>query len=281
VRRWHVPRWVVVVGLVVVVAGAVFVGRRFLNSDRQSCPSSPGLGHACVIAGVEFVAVPGGEFAMGDDSDIAEPSEQPVHTVRLDTYWIARTELTLSHWNTFVAASGYARGRSQAPSDNHPVVSITWDDAKAYCDWFSTTYGVATRPPSEAEWEYAARGGLTGSPYPNGDSISPRDANYASDGPVKVATYPPNGYGLYDMAGNVFEWVGDWYEKDYYSTSPAENPRGPATRATTPQRRADRGGGWCRGAETLRVSARHAGPGPNDEGGTADCLGFRPVMEMG
>jgi sulfatase modifying factor 1 len=217
---------------------------------------------------------------MGDDSSLANPNEQPVHAVTLDAFWMAKTELTLGQWNAFVAASGYRRGRAQAENDDHPVVSITWEDAKAYCDWFSKTYGVVMRLPSEAEWEYAARGGLSGRQYPNGDSISPRDANYGSDGPVKVATYPPNGYGLYDMAGNVFEWVGDWYESDYYSRSPAENPRGRATQDNSPQRRADRGGGWCRGVETLRVSARHAGPGPYDEGGTADCLGFRPIIEM-
>jgi formylglycine-generating enzyme required for sulfatase activity len=184
---------------------------------------------------------------MGDGSEAALPNEQPVHNVTLDTFWMAKTELTLKQWNAFIAATGYPRGRSQAQSEDHPVVSITRADP--------------------------ARGGLQGQQYPNGDSISLQEANYASD--------PPNGYGLYDMAGNVFEWVGDWYEKDYYRTSPSTNPHGPATQDNAPQRRADRGGDWCMSSEKLRVSARHAGPGPWDEGGTADCLGFRPVMEMG
>ena len=275
--------------LIVLLAGAAFVGGKLPNNragqtsgrEGQPCPSSPAAGTSSIIGGIEFVAIPGGEFEMGDSSEAALPNEQPVHNVTLDPFWMAKTELTFKQWNAFVVATGYPRGQSHAQSEDHPVVSITWEDARAYGDWFSKTYGVVVRLPSEAEWEFAARGGLRGRQYPNGDSMSPRDANYASDGAVKVASYPPNGYGLYDMAGNVFEWVGDWYDKDYYRASPSTNPQGPATQDNAPQRRADRGGGWCMSIERVRVSARHAGPGSWDEGGTADCLGFRPVMEMG
>jgi formylglycine-generating enzyme required for sulfatase activity len=216
---------------------------------------------------------------MGDSSDLALPNEQPVHEVTLDGFWMATTELTFKQWNAFVAATGYPRGRSQAQSDLHPLVSLTWEDAKAFGDWFSKTHGVVVRLPSEAEWEFAARGGLDGRQYPNGDSMSPGEANYASEGAVRVASYPPNGYGLSDMAGNVFEWVGDWYDKDYHRVSPRTNPRGPATQDNVLQRRADRGGGWCMGIEKVRVAARHAGPGLQDEGGTSDCLGVRLMME--
>jgi formylglycine-generating enzyme required for sulfatase activity len=246
----------------------------------QICPSSPAAGTVCRIGGIEFAAIPGGEFAMGDSSDLAEPIERPVHQVALDAFWMARTELTFKQWKAFLVATGHPSGRASARSDDHPVVGVTWEDAKAYCDWFSRTYRVVMRLPSEAEWEYAARGGLRGRRYPNGDSISPRDGNYASDGAVKVASYPPNGYGLSDVAGNVFEWVGDWFDRDYYQTAPKQNPRGPATRSDALQRRADRGGGWCMGIDKVRVSARHAGPGSWDAGGTAACLGFRPLLEM-
>jgi formylglycine-generating enzyme required for sulfatase activity len=276
------------IALIVLLAGAAFVGGRLFNNqagqtsgkEGQPCPSSPPAGTLCTIGGIEFVAIPGGEFAMGTSSNVALANEQPVHEVALDAFWMAKTELTFKQWNAFLTATGYPQGRSSAQSDDHPVVSITWEDAQAYCAWFSQTYGRVVRLPSEAEWEYAARGGLRDQQYPNGDSISPREANYASDGPVRVASYPPNGYGLYDMAGNVFEWVGDWYDKDYYRASPHTNPQGPATQENMPQRRADRGGGWCMGIERVRVSARHAGPVPQDEGGTADCLGFRLLMEM-
>jgi formylglycine-generating enzyme required for sulfatase activity len=245
----------------------------------QICPSSPAAGTVCSVGRIEFAAIPGGEFAMGDSSDLAESIERPVHQVALDAFWMAKTELTFKQWKTFLVATGHPSGRSSAWSDD-PVVGVTWEDAKAYCDWFSRTYRVVMRLPSEAEWEYAARGGLRGRRYPNGDWMSPRDGNYASDGSVKVASYRPNGYGLYDVAGNVFEWVGDWFDRDYYQTSPKRNPPGPATRTDGPQRRADRGGGWCMGIDKVRVSARHAGPGSWDAGGTADCLGFRPLLEM-
>jgi len=276
-----VNKRLIAVSLLGLALGLIWVMIRINAPQGLPCPSSPPVSGSCIVGGVEFVAIPEGEFAMGDSSEVALPNEQPVHNVTLDAFWMAKTELTFKRWNAFLAATGYPRGSSQAQSEDHPVVSITWEDAKAYCDWFSKTYRVVVRLPSEAEWEYAARGGLRDQQYPNGDSISSREANYASDGAVEVASYPPNGYGLYDMAGNVFEWIGDWYDKDYYQTSPLRNPRGPATREDALQRRADRGGGWCLGIEMVRVSARHAGPGSWDEGGTADCLGFRPVMEMG
>jgi formylglycine-generating enzyme required for sulfatase activity len=159
------------------------------------------------------------------------------------------------------------------------VANISWEDARAYGDWFSKTYGVTVRLPSEAEWEYAARGGLAGRQYPNGDSMSPREANYASEGAVRVASYPSNGYGLHDMAGNVFEWVGDWYDKDYYRGLVRSNPRAPATKEGVLQRKANRGGGWCMGIEKVRVSARHAGPASRDKSGTPTCLGVRLMIE--
>ncbi|HZM22155.1 MAG TPA: SUMF1/EgtB/PvdO family nonheme iron enzyme, partial [Anaerolineales bacterium] len=162
-------------------------GPQINQNAKQACPASLSVGTSCVIGGVEFVAIPGGEFAMGDSSDAASPNEQPVHNVTLDGFWMAKTELTFEQWNEFIAASGYPKGRSQAQSDDYPVVSITWEDAKAYCDWLSKTYGVIVRLPTEAEWEYAARGGLDGKQFPNGDTISLSDANYASEGAVKVA----------------------------------------------------------------------------------------------
>jgi formylglycine-generating enzyme len=230
------------------------------------------------LGGITFVRIPGGSFAMGDDSS-QEEIERPVHRVTISTFWVARTEITFRQWKAFLDQSGYPAGRSTALGPDHPVVSITWDDAQAYCRWFSEKYAVNMRLPTEAEWEYAARGGLEGKDYPNGDTISAIEANYASNGPGKVAQYKPNGYGLYDMAGNVFEWTGDWFDREYYKISPAIDPRGPATENGKLQRRVDRGGGWCMGVEKLRVSSRHAGPGSWDEGGTAECLGFRPVLE--
>ncbi len=233
-----------------------------------------------VLGDLHFVRIPGGSFAMGDSSSQAQPNEQPVHRVTISSFWMARTEITFIQWKNFLDESGYPVGRSKSRGGMHPIVGVTWDDAQAYCRWFSEKYKVTMRLPTEAEWEYAARGGLEAKQYPNGDTTSLRQANFASaGGSFAVAQYPPNGYGLYDMAGNVFEWTADWYDKDYYKVSPKVDPRGPATENGKQQRHAGRGGGWCTGIEMVRVSARHAGPGSLDEGGTADCLGFRPVLE--
>lgn len=263
---------------------SIFLTSIFMMMLASACIATPTRATTeadgtLVVGDVTFVKIPAGSFAMGDSSPEAPANAQPVHLVTVSSFWMASTEITFMQWQTFLNETGYPVGRSQAGGSTYPVVSITWEDAQAYCAWFSEKYGVLMRLPTEAEWEYAARGGLEGKEFPNGDTISPKDANYASDGPRPVGQYAPNGYGLYDMAGNVGEWIGDWYDKDYYQVSPSNDPTGPATEEGQLQRRADRGGGWCFGVEFIRVSARHAGPGSWDEGGTADCLGFRPVLE--
>jgi formylglycine-generating enzyme required for sulfatase activity len=115
-----------------------------------------------MLGGVRFVTVPAGSFAMGDSSGQAQANERPVHRVTLVAFRMASTEITLGQWKAFLADAGHATGRSTAQSDDHPVVGVTWEDARAYCDWFSAEYGVVMRLPTEAEWEYAARGGLEG-----------------------------------------------------------------------------------------------------------------------
>ena len=116
----------------------------------------------------------------------------------------------------------------------HPIVKVTWHEAEAYCKW------AGGRLPTEAEWEYAARGGKEGLKYPWGNGVTHDDANFAGTGgrdnrknTAPVESFPPNGYGLYDMAGNVWEWVADWYDEDYYESlpedSPSLDPLGPST----------------------------------------------------
>ena len=133
------------------------------------------------------------------------------------------------------------------------MIYVNYDDAVAYADW------VGKRLPTEAEWEYAARGGLEGKRYPWGNEIDGTNAHYGNhdgDGPTEpVGSYVANGYGLYDVAGNVFEWCADWYDENYYSSSPATNPPGPATGTN----RVLRGGAWFNNTTYLRVANRNAG----------------------
>ena len=130
----------------------------------------------------------------------------------------------------------YTWDDDQPPSGHgsHPVVLVTYVDAAAYCDWLSEELGRAVRLPTEAEWERAARGGLDGYRYPWGNDVDPTRCNYLTDASAKrqrgtrpTGTYPPNGFGLYDVCGNVWEWVADWYGPDYYGVGEMNDPRGP------------------------------------------------------
>lgn len=208
----------------------------------------------------DLVLIPAGAFWMGSP---APGDHQPAHLVRLDAFYIDRYQVTNNQYLQFCAETGHvlpffwdmAGFRCGADYPDHPVVGVSWQDAAAYAAW------CGRRLPTEAEWEYAARGGLEGKSFPTGDTLDPDDGNYFKSelgGPVPVGSYPPNGYGLYDMQGNVVEWVMDWYAPDYYAHSPQVNPQGPESGRF----RLIRGGGWHSGATCNRVYYRNALP-PN------------------
>jgi formylglycine-generating enzyme required for sulfatase activity len=140
-----------------------------------------------------------------------------------------------------------------------PVVSVSWDEAVAYCDWLSCATGKQYCLPTEAEWERAARGGAEGLLYPWGDAPPEFVPDYATrwkKGPEPVGFYPPNTYGLYNLGDNIHEWCADWYDDGYYAHSPERNPRGPVSGS----RRASRGGSWRHHIKVTRTAARSSIP---------------------
>ncbi|PWU04405.1 MAG: hypothetical protein C5B51_16805 [Terriglobia bacterium] len=204
---------------------------------------------ACSIAPADLLAIPGGEFLMGQEDGRDE--ERPVHRVRVAPFRLCRVQVTSRDYAAFRAFS-YADPRV-------PATSVSWFDAAAYCEWLSARWGFTVRLPTEAEWEFAARGGLEQEPYPWGAAAVTARARYFErwqNGPEPVGTSEPNGYGLFDMCENVHEWCADWYSPTYYSVSPQENPQGPATGT----RRASRGGAWRHHIKIARCAARSSIP---------------------
>jgi sulfatase modifying factor 1 len=263
----------------------------------------------------DMVRLPGGRFRMGSDASTYQ-SERPAHEVILRPFWLDRHEVTRAGFAAFVKKTGYrttaerqgwapvfnpktddwealpgadwkqprgANGR--AADEDDPVTQVSWEDASEYARW------AGKRLPTEAEWEYAARGGLAGASFPWGNELVPGGVyrsnfwqgpfpthNSGADGfrgPAPVGSYPANGLGLYDMSGNVWEWCSDWFSQSYYKKSSLENPEGPVSGAE----RVQRGGSWFCSPDAMpgymvysRMSAPPAAMYPH--------LGFRCARDV-
>ena len=217
--------------------------------------------------GMVMVYVPAGEFLMGSKDDVGNGNEHPQHTVSLDAYWIDQTEVTNAMYEKCVTAgvctdlgSNASNTRKEyfgnAAYADYPVIFVNWYQAQAYCKW------AARELPTEAQWEKAARG-TDGEAYPWGNETPTKDiANYnANKGDTtKVGSYAAGAspYGAYDMAGNVWEWVADKYDEQYYSSSPASNPTG----AASGKYQILRGGSWYNLGTDIR-SAYRSGVSPS------------------
>lgn len=222
----------------------------------------------------------GNSFQMGSNDADANSYEKPVHTVHLGEFYMSKYEVTIGEFRKFIAATGYRTdaekegtsyvyvngswssksgvnwrhdeaGNSRS-GENYPVIHVSWNDAVAYCSWLSSTTGKSYRLPTEAEWEYAARGGSSNK-YAGSSDIGNVGWYNGNSG---MKTHPvgeksPNGYGLYDMLGNVWEWCSDWYSD--YSSSAVSNPTGAATGSN----RVYRGGGWSNDATYCRPAYRY------------------------
>jgi sulfatase modifying factor 1 len=250
------------------------------------------------------VRIPAGEFLMGTADAAAD--ERPVHRVYISEFFMGRFPITNDEYARFIRATGHQapslRGlpliatggrdavfkelatpylwNGQDPPTghaSHPVVLVSFDDALAYCRWLSDATERTVRLPTEAEWEKAARGGAEGHRYPWGDEIASSHCNYLEDPSAKrqrgtrpTGTYQPNAFGLCDVAGNVWEWVSDWYDAEYYGGGDMKDPRGP----DNGNLRILRGGSWVNDDVTmLRCAYRHKVP-PDTY---AYSIGFRVV----
>ncbi|HEY0459945.1 MAG TPA: formylglycine-generating enzyme family protein [Pyrinomonadaceae bacterium] len=264
-----------------------------------------------VPAGMIFIN--GGSFQMGDAEGM--PFETPAHTVELDSFLIDEHEVSVAEFAKFVEATGYRteaekygwsgvfdfdsgewqridgadwrhpEGENSTAAPAEPVCQISWNDAAAYAQW------AGKRLPSEAEFEFAARGGLVGKKFAWGDELKPdgkfmanwwqgsfpgkntREDGFLSRAPAK--SFAPNGYGLYDMTGNVWEWTSDWFDENYYRVSPKKNPPG----ASAGTEKSIRGGSFlC--AENFCSNYRVAGRSRAAPDSGLNNLGFRCARDV-
>jgi formylglycine-generating enzyme required for sulfatase activity/tRNA A-37 threonylcarbamoyl transferase component Bud32 len=240
--------------------------------------------------GQKYVWIPPGSFTMGcvpNDAECGAFAKPPHRVTITQGFWMAQTATTVAAYKAFAEATH--RDMPKAPKFNpnwtlndHPIVEVSWDDAVAYSTW------AGGRLPTEAEWEYAARGGASETIFPWGNDASHDLANFGQgtsgtdeQGAIEgkdqwmntspVASFPPNGFNLYDMAGNASQWCADWYSQSYYKKSPEKDPQGPDSSTL----RVVRGGSWKSPARFMRTSFRGA-RAPAERGLTS---GFRCVLK--
>ena len=232
--------------------------------------------------GMRFLPLPAGQFVMGQDNAPKFPDAAPEHFVRITRpFFMGACEVTRGQYES-ITGKYVPGGRQGSQLGDEPAYRITWDNAQMFCRILSQREGSAYRLPTEAEWEYACRAGTTtGSYIRSGDpkelscicykpeATVGREKHTPRYHPEPVGTFPPNPFGLFDMAGNVSEWCQDWYAKDYYASSPTDDPQGPLS-GTMHVRR---GGSY----ETGRLGCRsYYRVSPEGTGGA----GFRIVLPI-
>lgn len=232
-------------------ANEEFIEEELLDTDR-----SPQFGDI----EIEMVHIPGGEFMMGSDSDLASNDEKPVHRVWVSSFDIGKYPLTQGQWVAVMGSnpSMFKKG------ENYPVENVSWEDCQEFIKKLNRMTGETYRLPTEAEWEYAARGGSTNDRYGDVEDIAWYDNN--SEGSTHpVGEKRANAYGLYDCLGNVWEWCQNWYGD--YKTSCVSEASGPSSG----DGRISRGGSWDDNIGDCRASSRGLG----DPGIRINYLGFR------
>jgi sulfatase modifying factor 1 len=226
-------------------------------------------------ADTSMVLIPAGEFVMGKNA-ANQTDWQPEHKVYVNAFYMDKYEVTNRQYYEFCTKENYplpefwgiAQFKSGLDFPDYPVVGVSCFDAQKYASW------AGKRLPTEAEWEYASRGGLTNKNFPWGDQADSTKVNFSKKykGIIKVGTFAPNEYGLYDLAGNVWEWTSDNYGHDYYQNSPENNPKGP----DNGRFKVIRGGSWHSGVMCVQTYYRN-GLSPS---WVDFAVGFRCVKEV-
>jgi formylglycine-generating enzyme required for sulfatase activity len=243
--------------------------------EEKSHQNAKGFAESVLWNNTVMVHIPPGEFSMGSTPGDGDDDEYPLHKVYIGGFWIAKYEATFAQYDRFAGESG-----RPLPADEgwgrgeRPVINVSWDDAQAYCRWLSDKTGRTFRLPTEAEWEKAARFKFPwGGAAPDGKRANYQKADDRYPHTAPVGSFPKgiSFYGTLDMAGNVWEWVADWYDPRYYRISSAANPAGPAVGPG----RAVRGGSWGNSASFIR-SANRSSEKPERR---LNILGFRVAMD--
>ncbi|MCK4665059.1 MAG: formylglycine-generating enzyme family protein [Bacteroidales bacterium] len=207
----------------------------------------------------EMIFVKGGTYQMGSNKN---NDEKPVHTVTVSDFYIGKYEVTQKQWKEIMGASTSLSNSSRFKGVHLPVEKVSWNDIQLFLQKLNTKIGENYRLPTEAEWEYAAKGGIETPGYASykySGSNNPDDVAWysknSSSKTHKIGTKQANELGIYDMSGNVWEWCSDWYDNDYYSSSPENNPQG----ASSGSFRVRRGGSWVGDSDGVRCASRGGG----------------------
>ena len=243
--------------------------------EKQKKRNKEGFWEKEFVDDIVLIYIPEGEFTMG--SKRGDNDESPIHTVNLGGYWIGKFEVTIGQYKRFLFETGHRSlpewTSKYCLNDRYPVVGVSWNDAVAYCRWLSKRTGHLFKLPTEAQWEKAARG-IDNRRYPWGKNAPDcYRANFKKCKnnlkPVGSTPFGKSPYGIFDLAGNIWEWCNDWYKSGYYTGSPTRNPEGP------PQGTAHvlRGGSFTCSTRDIRSANRN---GTLTSGGLD--IGFRLCM---
>ncbi|MEI6613822.1 MAG: SUMF1/EgtB/PvdO family nonheme iron enzyme, partial [Chrysiogenales bacterium] len=241
----------------------------------SSASNSKGFAEQIFFNRTIIVHIPAGNFTVGSPGGQGNEDEHPAHKVYISDFWLGKYEVTFEQYDFFCRETGRSLpGDEGWGRGNRPVINVSWEDAVSYCQWLTKQAARNFRLPSEAEWEKAAR-----TKYPWGSSApTVKNVNMKGSGDgfpfsAPVGSFPSgeSHYGVLDMAGNVWEWIADWYGAEYFGKSPQRDPRGPLLGTY----RVVRGGSWKNGPELIR-SANRSNERPDRR---LNVIGFRVATD--